>query len=325
MIVPQFWAEGRIQHREGGKQITVRRFGWSDESEADAQKKADARAGEALQRLLSGEKLPRREPKVAYNGADGVPIREEIVDRRGDAVITRNSYGARCLNTPDVFFADIDFPSGMPFRFGCAANLILIGCALGYIWRYGADATGKALLLAAVIFGYGFAGFAYRVIAKVRGGPEVIARRRIAKFLESNPQWNLRVYRTPAGLRAMATHRKMSPDDPEAAACFKALRTDPMYELMCRKQRCFRARLSPKPWRIGMGSHHQPRPGVWPVKPEHLPKREKWYARYEDASRGFAACRFVENVGSGVVDPDIDSLRQWHDELSKADSGLPIA
>jgi hypothetical protein len=28
MIVPQFWAEERIQYRSGKKQITVRRFGW---------------------------------------------------------------------------------------------------------------------------------------------------------------------------------------------------------------------------------------------------------------------------------------------------------
>jgi len=36
-----------------------------------------------------------------------VPIREEIVSRHGDTIITRNSYGARCLNTPNALFADI--------------------------------------------------------------------------------------------------------------------------------------------------------------------------------------------------------------------------
>jgi hypothetical protein len=74
-----------------------------------AQVNADERAQEALQRLLSGEKLPRREPKVPYNGGEGVPIREEIVSRHGETIITRNSYGARCLNTPNVLVADVDF------------------------------------------------------------------------------------------------------------------------------------------------------------------------------------------------------------------------
>src|SRR5688500_8191871 len=103
MIVPQYWAEGRVQHRAKGRQVTMRRFGWADTSQADAQAHADTRAQEALDRFLSGESLERREPKIPYNGADGVPIREEIVSRHGEAIITRNSYGARCLNTPNVF------------------------------------------------------------------------------------------------------------------------------------------------------------------------------------------------------------------------------
>ena len=47
MIVPTFWAEGRIQHQSAGRQITVRRFGWSDESQAAAQISADARPTKA--------------------------------------------------------------------------------------------------------------------------------------------------------------------------------------------------------------------------------------------------------------------------------------
>lgn len=95
MIVPKFWAEGRQQHRTKGRQVTVRRFGWSDTSQADAQQSADVRVKQALDRILSGEKLARTDPKIPYNGAAGVPIREEIVDRQGETIITRNSYGAR--------------------------------------------------------------------------------------------------------------------------------------------------------------------------------------------------------------------------------------
>ena len=111
MLVPKFWAEARVQHRAGRKQVTVRRYGWSDASQQEAQANADARAKEALARILAGEKLHRRDHKIPYNGAEGLPIREEILSTHGDAVITRNSYGAHCLNTPSVLFADIDFPS----------------------------------------------------------------------------------------------------------------------------------------------------------------------------------------------------------------------
>ncbi len=112
MIVPSFWAEGRVAERTGGKQVTVRRFGWSDESQAAAQAHADLRVREAFDRVQRGEQLPRFEYKRAYNGAEGVPIREEILERHGDVIITRNGYGARCLNTPNVLFADLDVKTG---------------------------------------------------------------------------------------------------------------------------------------------------------------------------------------------------------------------
>ena len=100
MIVADYWAEGRVQGRIDGHQLTVRRFGWSDSSQAEAQQNADSRAGEAFEQIAAGVDLPRRERKLAYNGADGMPIREQIVSRHDDTVITRNSYGALCLNTP---------------------------------------------------------------------------------------------------------------------------------------------------------------------------------------------------------------------------------
>lgn len=119
MIVPVHWAEARAQRREASRQVTVRRFGWSDESHAEAQAHAETRAADALERIWSGDKnVLRREPKIAYNGAHGVPIREEIIARQGDAVVTRNGYGAHCLNTPGVLFADIDFASKPPERMG---------------------------------------------------------------------------------------------------------------------------------------------------------------------------------------------------------------
>jgi hypothetical protein len=66
---------------------------------AQAQAHADARAHEALNAIIAGQVLPRREVRSNY-GVEGVPIREQIVQRDGDVIITRNSYGALCLNTP---------------------------------------------------------------------------------------------------------------------------------------------------------------------------------------------------------------------------------
>lgn len=324
MIVPRYWAEGRVQHREKGKQVTVRRFGWSDNNPAEAQSNAESRAQEALARLLSGEKLQRFEPKTPYNGAHGVPIREEIVDQRGETIITRNSYGALCLNTPDVFFADVDFrkTSRGGFRFG--VFILLLALAI-YLGGY-TDSQGIriGMKIAALILCFPIAGM---IELKTHRGdrPERSALRRIKRFLIKHPEWNFRIYRTPAGLRLMATHQKFDPNDPTVTRCFSSLETDRIYSRMCRNQRCFRARVSPKPWRIGISNHLKPRPGTWPVKPEHLPKRAEWLARYEDVAINHASCRFMDSMGSGVVHESVMPTLQWHDEISGALSGRPIA
>lgn len=323
MMIPRYWAEASVRHRESGRQITVRRFGWSDHSQADAQAAAEMRAGEALSRVLSGEKLPPREPKIPYNGADGVPIREEILDQRGDTVITRNSYGARCLNSPSVFFADIDFPearASWPIWVFVLIFVLMGAAAIAYPtpWTIGG-------FVAAVLFSNPLVKSAARKKLPSGSEPEELSKHRVRRFIERHPSWNLRLYRTPAGLRVLATHQLFDPSDPAVSDAFKELGSDPVYGRMCVKQQCFRARVSPKPWRIGITDHLRPRPGTWPVKEAQMPVRNAWIARYEAAAGAFASCVWIESLGSGVTHPDVLPVQVWHDELSRAGSQLPIA
>ena len=157
------------------------------------------------------------------------------------------------------------------------------------------------------------------------GGPERAARRRIDRFVENHPGWNLRVYRTPAGFRVLVTHQTFEPSDPVVAGFFQALRVDPVYARMCLNQQCFRARVSAKPWRIGVRAHMRPRPGVWPVSAEQMPKRNAWIESYETAARKYAACEFVEVLGSGITHPEVRRVQELHDELCSATRSLPIA
>jgi hypothetical protein len=324
MIVPQFWAEGRAHARRGGRSFTVRRFGWSDASPADAQANADARAAEALERVLAGENLRRRERKVPYNGAAGVPIREEIVDRHGDTVITRNSYGARCLNSPNVLFADVDFRQTAPEPVGCFLFVILAGLTAWAGWR-ASWVLGVILGVVALALSRGISDLIYRAVQKRTGGAEAAARARVERFAADHPDWAMRLYRTPAGLRLLVTHQPFDPNDPAVRSFFNAVGADRMYVRMCLNQQCFRARVSPKPWRIGIDQHIRPRPGVWPVRPERVPERQAWVEAYEAAAARFAACEFVEAVGGGVVHPEVARVVRLHDDLSRATSGLPIA
>ena len=79
MLVPQYWAEAKEKKIIDGRQVTIKRFGWSDENNQSAQKHAQECVSEAFYLRQSVEKIRRTEPKVPYNGAEGVPIREEIV------------------------------------------------------------------------------------------------------------------------------------------------------------------------------------------------------------------------------------------------------
>lgn len=325
MIVPEYWAEARVRKRVRERQVTIKRFGWSDVSEAEAQVHAESRANEAMALVEAGETLKRFEHKVPYNGADGLPIREEVVARHEDVVITRNSYGALCLNTPDVLFADVDFESapGTPFYLFTAGLLMPIALGLGWFMAsWGVLAV--MVLLACMLTPLG--AFAlFRLYDTATGGAGRRATRRIRRFSRENPDWHLRVYRTPAGFRVLVMHRRFDPHEDDALNFFRALGTDSLYVRMCRNQACFRARVSPKPWRIGIDAHMKPRPGVWPIKPERMPDRLKWIAAYENAAREFAACRFEEKLGGDTIDPGVDNVRQLHDQYSNAESNLPIA
>jgi len=326
MIVPSHWAEARIQHKALGKQITVRRYGWSATSETEALANAEARAAEALRRIVAGEQLDKREPKVPYNGATGVPIREEVLSRHGEQVITRNSYGAHCLNSPNALFADIDFnpersakPALLAFAFLAVAAAIA-GVALRS-WG-----TTVGILFASLFAASPLASLVTRLTVIARGGAEHIARARLAAFLSRNPSWNVRVYRTPAGCRLLATHRSFEATAPEVQEFFLAVSADPIYVRMCTNQRCFRARLTAKPWRIGISAHMRPRPGIWPVRPERLAVRNQWLAIYEARAASYSACRYIESLGSGVVDQSLRAVVELHDHESRAlESGMKLA
>jgi hypothetical protein len=315
MIIPEYWAEARVQYRGPKKQVTVRRFGWSNESQAAAQSHADERCNAALQLAIQDAAVPRREQKIPYNGGDGLPIREEVIQREERFVITRNSYGALCINSPDVLFADVDFVT--PWKLGCLLNIA---------WQLAALATLNFTpsYVAAMIAGV----VAHSLYQSRINKPEHVlklALSRVYKFSANFPDWALRIYRTPAGIRILVTHRTFNPREAQVETFFDSIRVDPIYERMCRNQECFRARLTAKPWRIGINAHMRPRPGVWPVHPDRLAIRTAWIENYEAVAAKFAACEFIESLGPHVIQAEVQDVLETHDRLSQANSRLPIA
>jgi hypothetical protein len=315
MIVPKYWADARLQERRDGKSYTIRRYGWSDVSQEDAQFHAEERAKEAMARVLAGEPIKRREKKASY-GVEGVPIREEVVSRHGDTVVTRNFYGARCLNTPNVLFVDVDFPVSQGAVYGCMVGLVCFvvaaACFLfikGFIFIQIAAVVGCFVAVFVVSMLHG-------AVVALRGGIENIVRRRIEKYFAKRELWRWRLYRTPAGYRMLVLHRTFDPADPEVEETFQGLGADKLYAVLCRKQQCFRARVSPKPWRIGC-DRMPPSHAVWPIPLEQMPERQAWIERYEKAAVEYSACRFEGEFGEGIPDSNVVAVQRLHDHLAE--------
>lgn len=335
MEIPRYWAEASARHGpEHQEPCTLTRFGWSAVSQEEAEAHARSRADEALRNFIAGDhELARRERRVAYSGADGLPIREEIVaEPLPNAVITRNSYGALCLNTSNVLFADMDQvdPSLGAGLAGCLGALA--GGALAYWVGRDQGLVGSQLAvitLAGVLLAAFLVPRARRLWLRIRGSiegsPSRAALRRVERWCEQRRDWNVRVYETPAGLRLLAMHGVFDPRGEAARTFLQHVRCDPIFLRMCHVQACFRARVSPKPWRAGMSRHFHPG-GTWPVTDaSKLERRRAWVAEYEAAARRFASCKFLMRIGQGHVHPEAEAVRAIHDNLCDAQSAKPLA
>lgn len=325
MIVPKYWSEAKEKRQMNGRQVTLHRWGWSDVDDNDAYQVARQRLAEAWQAFERGEEIAHRERKVRYNGAAGVPIREEILATHRDVVITRNSYGAQCLNTPDVLFVDVDVlphPRLAGVVGWVVSCLFLAGASI--IWM------DKKYLFACVLALMPIAFITRQLWLFLRrlfqGDRVAFTRKKIRMIVESKRNWSVRVYRSPNGFRLLVMHDVFDferSNQEEAFEFMRAVGADRVYMLMCKNQRCFRARTSPKPWRIGIVE--QMSRAIWPHPAFSDPRRASWITAYETKSEGFAACRFEFEIGGGRVHEKTIFVRDLHDRLCRATSTLPLA
>ena len=122
-------------------------------------------------------------------------------------------------------------------------------------------------------------------------------------------------------LRLLAPHGPQDPADPGTLAIQEQLGSDRLFIRLCRLQKSFRARLSPKPWRVRM-----PRPTAIPREGAAAESRfQEWLDEYRRVSEPHATCCFLKAVGSTHAHPGFIRLVQLHDDRTKAFSGLPLA
>jgi hypothetical protein len=285
MDIPRFWSKFEYQAQNPrGKLFPIVCWRGSSTSRNEAQALARAAAERMAQRIGRGESFPER---YTYPGR---PLREEILQEFSnqfgdmDAALTRNAYGAEVLNAANLLFIDIDLPA--PKAPGILSRLL----------RRGRETP--------------------------KSDAAISAAKRCAEWLGRHPEWGMRIYRTRSGLRYLITHALFQPGAAESEIAMEFLGCDPQYLQLCRIQKSFRARLTPKPWRCGCR-----RPLAWfPFETDEQKRQMRaWEAEYEEACRSWATCALVEILGSRQVHPALNALVKLHDDRTRSDSGLSLA
>ncbi len=206
-------------------------------------------------------------------------IREEVV-RTIDArnLISRNRYGAQVLNSENIIFVDIDrIHEGL--------------------WQS----------LKRLVFGPRNQSMRDRIV-------EMVERQ------AARPEYRnlgIRVYATHSGVRLIVTGRDIAPDSDEAARLFRDFHADSLYAWLCAKQKCYRARLTPKPSRMKCKGFKV----NFPRSTEEDEALTTWLAEYEHKSKQFAVCTLLKVLGSPISHPVI----ALHDSLTKAQTRLKLA
>ncbi len=132
----------------------------------------------------------------------------------------------------------------------------------------------------------------------------------------------LRIYRTFAGYRVLAADLALDPKSESAQDFLAGFGSDPAFMKLCRIQGSFRARLTPKPWRLDLALP----PNQYPRdEPAAQAEFDAWLKGYEQACSGFATCKFLESMGSTRPSSETLALVEEHDRMTRAQSDLPLA
>lgn len=134
----------------------------------------------------------------------------------------------------------------------------------------------------------------------------------IERYQSQHTDYTIKVYETFAGLRFIVTNQLFSPNDESVSGIFAALGVDKLYRRLCSRQDCFRARLSPKPWRLGMQRPASRYPRVANEQREF----EHWLRGYVLASSQANVVNVLRTFGEAATHSDIAPVIAIHDKFT---------
>jgi hypothetical protein len=120
-----------------------------------------------------------------------------------------------------------------------------------------------------------------------------------------------RIYETYQGARVIVLGREFDPRDSATKKMMDEFNCDALYTMLCIKQGCYRARLTPKPSRMKLKGYKikYPREG-------DDSEFQRWVSEYENMSRSFSVCKLIEQVGASHYVTDVVRL---HDDVTGID------
>jgi hypothetical protein len=222
----------------------------------------------------------------------------------GLGIVTRNRYGAEILNADTVMFLDWDVEPHNLYMFMPAPKGFLARLRQT-IWgptsdQY--DTNRKAI---------------NDWMQKEKTKLEATIWEKIESL-----NVGLRLYETRNGLRGIVTSSQFDPSDALAQNFMTYLGADKLYVRLCRLQGTFRARLTPKHWRIGMVERPPTKPAVDSAAVAVL---QHWLTVYESRSVGFATARFITQMGTPASESTILEVIRLHDRRCKVGQNLELA
>jgi hypothetical protein len=138
----------------------------------------------------------------------------------------------------------------------------------------------------------------------------------------ANAKFSLGCYRTHSGWRLVILNALFDPEASETLRILDELCNDPLYRSLCRKQKCFRARLTPKPWRMGMSAPTR----RFPLQTAEAQNEfDAWAEDYQSRLPEFAVCRPMQTLGDSPVHPVVAAVLAVHDTACCRGDNLPLA
>jgi hypothetical protein len=287
--IPRFWATVRGSGTgPQGERLFRSAWGWSMSSAADALEVANEQLRTALATVGRGARVGGYYPRAPLRE----PILDElIIDEEQFLVVTRNRYGADVLNTDRFLIADVDLPE-------------LAERSDGGLFRRLFRRSAP--------------------LPDPQTEPSVVVERlgTLADWARANPSLGVIVYRTLSGLRVFVTGVDEPPSSARPDSILQELGADPIYRELCRTHGTYRARLTPKPWRLPRTKAPIER---WPFASGGVERRfERWLAEYQAAARDYAVCRRLAT--HGLAPSTLEArIIQLHDERTGVSNPLPLA